>query len=130
MYVILHDSFNMSTQIGRPYKKIGELGRLSDLLDKNLKTSLEYYLSYHTTKIEDVVKISSENLVIYCELNLNSGAVEFVVKFKLIKKGNIFYVQNMTKDHCDSIIKNYIALHKFIKDMKNKRITVVPLLIL
>ena len=73
---------------------------------------------------------SSEHLVIFCELDLNGTKCDVIVKYKLIMNGRQAYVQNMTKDHCDSIIKNYNLLSKYLKVMKSENIDVVSVLIL
>jgi hypothetical protein len=81
---------------------------------------------------------SSEHVVFTADLHIKkAGCMDFVfttevvIKFRYIKIRDEKYVQNMDKDHCESIIKNYNDLHDYVKkfDLRGT-IDVVPVCIL
>jgi hypothetical protein len=86
----------------------------------------------------DKFPYSSEHLVLYANLHVKAASskdfvftTEVVIKFRYIKIEGEKYVQNIDKDHGDSIIKNYNKLHDYVNEFHlRETIDVVPVCIL
>jgi hypothetical protein len=81
---------------------------------------------------------SSEHLVLFANLHIKEAGGkddivtrEVVIKFRYIDVGGVQHVQNMDNVHCESIIKNYNDLHRYVSELSvNGMIDVVPVCIL
>jgi hypothetical protein len=79
-------------------------------------------------------RASSEHLVLLADLHVKTSGnyinIPVIIKFYMRRATNgVCYLQNMDKEHCKSIIKNYNDLHFYLKRLSQPKVSVVPVCI-